>query len=161
MYTQYWYTISMKVDKLDHKYVEAVIANWIRKNTKKSQGHFFPTRQLFKGVNLDYENKKHYRYVMQVIHQWRNQAGFFWDYLVAEGKINSNGKYNEQNFDAFLKDWNDTGSYYLVSVTRQTDEGDNVYGFHQPDLPQEKMRVDQDKLLKYTKQIKNRFNEMI
>lgn len=149
------------VEKLDKKYVEAVVANYIRKNTKANQAHFFITRDLFDKIGLEYDDKSHYRHVMDVIHSWRNQAGFFWQYLVTEGKINSNGRYNDNNFDAFLKDFNEIGAYYLVSTTKEAKDGSIVYGFYQPDTCGEKMKIDRNKLLKYTKQIKNRFTEMI
>lgn len=149
------------VKKLDRKYVEAVVANFIRKHTKANHAHFFPTRKLFESIGLNYEDRSHYRYVMDVIHNWRSQAGFFWEYLVNEGKINGDGKYNEENFDVFLKDFNAIGAYYLVNTKKEAKDGTIVFGYYQPDTPQDKMKVDRDKLLKYTKMIKNRFSEMI
>ena len=52
----------MDVRKVDKKYIEAVVANWIRQNTKTKQAHFFPTRQLFEGVDLNYDDKYHMDY---------------------------------------------------------------------------------------------------
>ena len=147
--------------KIDKKYVEAVIANYIRKHTNAKHAHFFPTKDLFDKIGLDYDNKNHYRLVMDVIHSWRRQAGFFWHTLIEEGRINHNGRYTEGNFDAFLKDFNDVGAYYLATTKKTDKDGNIVYGFSQPDTPEAKMVLDRDKLLKYTKQIKNRFTEMI
>jgi len=151
----------VRPQKIDKKYIEAVVANYIRKHTKAKHAHFFVTRELFDSIGLDYDNKNHYRMVMDVIHSWRRQAGFFWQCLINEGKINNEGKYTEGNFDVFLKDFNDIGAYYLTTTMKETKDGTIIYGFYQPSTPQDKMVIDHNKLLKYTKQIKNRFTEMI
>ena len=132
--------------------VEAKLSQYLRKKTRDTDHPFISTRNMFADIKLDYNNMKHYRHVMEVIHAWRRQAPFFYQSMKEEGKLNGHDYYN--SFSSFLVDFNSIGGFYLWHTTRDVD-GTIVYGFYQPTAIQ-KQTVDNERSLLVVKQLKNK-----
>lgn len=143
----------------DRRLTEAKIASWIRKNSKKKQEFFFTTRELFEGIDMNYDDKNDYRIIMDIIHQWRRQAPFFYDTMVQEGDLTGQSIYVD--FEQFLKDLNDIGCYFLWNKNIKSKEGNVIYGFYQPMTVDAKIKIDSRRNGKAIKQLKNRMAEMI
>jgi len=143
----------------DRRLTEAKISSWIRKNSKKKQEFFFSTRDLFEGIEMNYDDKNDYRIVMDIIHQWRRQAPFFYETMVQEGELTGKSFYND--FEQFLKDWNDVGFYFLWNKTLEATDGSIIFGFYQPMTPDAKIEIDSRRNGKAIKQLKNRFADMV
>lgn len=143
----------------DRPIIEAKIATWIRKNTNKKREFFFATRSLFDGIGMNYDDKNDYRIVMDIIHQWRRQAPFFYDTMVQEGDLT--GKSIYVDFKQFLTDLNDIGCYFLWNRNVESKDGNVIYGFYQPITADEKIEIDSRRNGKAIKQLKNRMAEMI
>jgi len=149
----------MTPESSDRKVIEAKIASWIRHNTNKKGQWFFSTRTLFEGVGMDYDDKNDYRMVMDIIHQWRRQAPFFYQTMVQEGELT--GKTIYRDFEQFLHDWNDTGAYFLWNKTVELKDGTIVFGFYQPTTAEDKIRIDNTRNGRIIHQLKNRLAEMV
>jgi len=149
----------MSPKSTDREVVKAKIASWIRKNTSKKGQWFFATRTLFDGIGMNYDNKMDYRVVMDIIHQWRRQAPFFYEAMVQEGELS--GKTIYKDFEQFLKDWNSTGAYFLWKKNIVTKEGTIVFGYYQPMTVEAKIQIDTKRNGRCINQLKNRLAEMM
>lgn len=143
----------------DKRLLEAKIDVWIRKNTSRKKEFWFSTRDLFDGIGLDYDNKNDYRAVMGIIHQWRRQAPFFYNSMIQMGELNGETIY--ENFEDFLKDFNDIPAYFLWNKTVEAKDGKIIYGYYQPIDAEQKIKIDNKRNGKTIKQLKRRVADMI
>jgi len=137
--------------------IEANLAKYLRKKTRDSNHPFISTRMLFDKIDLDFDNKNDYRYVFEIIHQWRKQAPFFYETMKEEGKLNGKDYYH--TFEEFLIDFNAIGGFYLWHTVQKAKDGTVVHGMHQPTAIQ-KQQIDTGRNLGCIKQLENKFWQM-